>query len=61
MGNEIGMEVIPFKCIPSKCLDMSPMSYCAFGLLKRALLKVQAVKTSGIPRHSMNSGRLCRR
>ena len=39
MRNEIGTEVIRFKCIPPKFPDESPMDYCAFRLLKRAIFK----------------------
>lgn len=39
MRNETGIEAIPFKCIPPKSPDVSPMDYCAFGLLKQALYK----------------------
>lgn len=50
MRNEIGIEFIPFKCIPLKSLDVSPVDRCAFGLLK--------LFTSGIPKHWMDCGRL---
>ena len=33
------LECIPFQPIPSKSADVSPMDFCAFGLLKRALSK----------------------
>ncbi|GBM50355.1 hypothetical protein AVEN_208960-1 [Araneus ventricosus] len=37
MKTETGILYIPFQHIPPKSPDVSPMGYCAFGLLKRAL------------------------
>ena len=39
MINETGFEAIPIKCILPKFLHLSPIDYCAFELLKRALFK----------------------
>ena len=39
MQNETGINAIPFEDIPVKSPDASPMDFCAFGLLKRALGK----------------------
>lgn len=37
LEQETGIKAIPFEDIPVKSPDASPMDYCAFGLLKRAL------------------------
>ena len=37
--SETGIKYIPFDGIPVKSPDASPMDFCAFGLLKRALEK----------------------
>ena len=37
MADETGIRAIPFTDIPVKSPDASPMDFCAFGLLKRAL------------------------
>ena len=37
MERETGIHSIPFSDIPVKSPDASPMDFCAFGLLKRAL------------------------
>jgi len=37
MQDETGIHSIPFDDIPVKSPDASPMDFCAFGLLKRAL------------------------
>lgn len=39
MRNETGIDAIPFKYIPPKVLDVSPMDYCTFVLLKQAHYK----------------------
>ena len=37
MKRKTGINTIPFSSIPVKSPDASPMDFCAFGLLKRAL------------------------
>lgn len=37
--NITGIEAIRFQCIPPKFPDVSPLGYCAFGLLKQARYK----------------------
>lgn len=37
MEEETGIHAVPFTDIPVKSPDASPMDFCAFGLLKRAL------------------------
>lgn len=37
MRNETGIEDIPFKCIPIKSPDVSPMDKCEFALLKESI------------------------
>ncbi|GBL78197.1 hypothetical protein AVEN_42767-1 [Araneus ventricosus] len=39
MKTDTGIVYIPFQHIPAKFLDISPIDYCALGLLKRALSK----------------------
>ncbi|GBN79439.1 hypothetical protein AVEN_138680-1 [Araneus ventricosus] len=37
MKTDTGIAFIPFQHFPGKSPDVSPMDYCAFGLLKRVL------------------------
>ena len=37
------MKAVPFTDIPIKSPDVSPMDFCAFGLLKSALVKLRPV------------------
>ncbi|GBN89118.1 hypothetical protein AVEN_78869-1 [Araneus ventricosus] len=39
---------IPFQHSPAKSPDVSPMDYCAFGLLKRALSKRKPTTIDGL-------------
>ncbi|GBM00742.1 hypothetical protein AVEN_150909-1 [Araneus ventricosus] len=36
---EMGIKTVPFTDIPAKSPDLTPMDFCAFGLLKCALSK----------------------
>ncbi|GBL81716.1 hypothetical protein AVEN_93492-1 [Araneus ventricosus] len=38
MKTDTGTAYIPFQHIPVKSPELSPLDYCAFGLVKRALL-----------------------
>ena len=45
MKTNTGIAYITFQHIPAKSPDVSPMEYCAFGLLKRALSKRKPTTT----------------
>lgn len=46
--DETKINVIPFKSIPVKSPDASPMDFCVFGLLKRALGKRRPSTVDGL-------------
>lgn len=48
MKTDTGIAYIPFQHIPAKSPDVSPMDYCAFGLLKRALSKRKPTTIDGL-------------
>ncbi|GBL97357.1 hypothetical protein AVEN_170474-1 [Araneus ventricosus] len=48
MKTDIGIAYIPFQHIPTKSPDVSPMDYCAFGLLKRVLSKCKPTTIDGL-------------
>ena len=48
MERETGIKAIPFTDIPVKSPDVSPMDFCAFGLLKSALAKCRPKTGTGL-------------
>ena len=48
MERETGIKAIPFTDIPVKSPDVSPMDFCAFGLLKSALAKRRPKTVAGL-------------
>lgn len=48
LHQETGIRAIPFEDIPVKSPDASPMDFCAFGLLKRALASRRPRSLSGL-------------
>jgi len=45
---ETGINVIPFKSIPTKSPDAAPMDFCCFGLLKYGLSKRHPTTITGL-------------
>jgi hypothetical protein len=48
MEEATGIQAIPFNEVPVKSPDASPMDYCGFGLLKRALGKRRVTTMDGL-------------
>ena len=48
LTRETKINVIPFSSIPVKSPDASPMDFCAFGMLKRALGNCRATTLNGL-------------
>lgn len=48
MATDTGIQAIPFQDIPVKSPDASPMDFCGFGLLKRALASRRVTTVRGL-------------
>ena len=48
MEQKTGIKAIPFTDIPTKSPDVSPMDFCAFGLLTFALSKRRPTTLTGL-------------
>lgn len=48
MEQKTGIKAVPFTDIPTKSPDVSPMDFCAFGLLKSALSKRRPKTLTGL-------------
>ena len=48
MEQNTGIKAIPFTDIPTKSPDVSPMDFCASGLLKSALSKRRPTTLTGL-------------
>ena len=48
MKTDAGIECMLFQYIPAKSPDVSPVDYCTFGLLERALSKREPTTIDGL-------------